>query len=492
MMHSFVASSMPEAQTMSPTGEVMDFGGEAGAPAQDAGQAASTPMPQGATGGSGSTALGSFDQAVGTAESGLQESQGLTDKTGRAIERASTEDAQRQALVDAEKTDVETKGLHSVATMHKDFAPKLDAMDTALSASMSAAQAKTTEAFNTYLQATDDFKKTRIYNWWEHASTGSMILGLLSQIAAGAANGLAGQPGAPTPMDRVIERDLERQKMGLQQKSDNVQNARGVYNDLRGMIKDTVSTDAAFREIAYASVKARADGLAAATNDAAAKGKYLQISADMDRKIGEGRVKAQAYISEKSTKDAFAKSGIAAEFASLFNSRDAAGPKTGTVGMSDVEGDTEAYLKQDPAGFNALSKRTTGGKNALNSIVDLSGLLGDKTLRDSMSTADFNAKANMQLSSFMTSMNSMVELGALSEGDSQKIINQVGIPREFGLVSAAGAKTVAGMDYDSISKRMKIAQHMLLVQMRNTVSAIKVNGKPLKFTWSPPEQGAAK
>ena len=80
--------------------------------------------------------------------------------------------------------------------------------------------------------AADDASRAEVRDFWANKDTGARILGVVSQMFAGAANGLANNPGAMTPLDRIIADDLTRQQENIKQKNRNVDTARGVLRDI--------------------------------------------------------------------------------------------------------------------------------------------------------------------------------------------------------------------------------------------------------------------
>ena len=467
MLHQFIAA-MPEAQTMDPSGQPM-----AGAPAQPE---------QAPVGGQ----LGSFGATVGTAEQALEQADSAPQAAASNMIKAGEQASQAQGIADTAKIDNENVGIHAIAALHKDFMPKLDAMDKSLDEAMSDAHAESSKAYDTYLRASSDFAQTHIYSWWSKASTGAQILGVISQIAAGAAQGLNGQIGAKTPLDHIIDRDLEEQKMNLGQKGEAVQNAKGVYNDLRATLKDSVATGAAMREVAYNSIKVRAESLAAQTTDAGAKGRLLQLSADMTTRSANIRTDVNKWYGSEAVKTAFNKAGVAGHFAGLYAAAAGQTGKESTVGLSDVAGDTEALAKQAPTVFADVQKKTAAANNALTALNDLRERLGNQQLIKGEPLVDFNAKNNALLSAFMTNMNTLAALGALSEGDSQKLLQQAGISGEFGTGSSAKSH-LPGSSYAAMSSRMGSAVKSLHTQISTDIGSIKVGGRALQYTRALPK-----
>jgi hypothetical protein len=102
------------------------------------------------------------------------------------------------------------------------------------------------------LDSANDVAQAAPHDFWADKSTSSRIFGILSQIAGGMANGLANQPGQPTPLDRVIQRDLDQQRLEFAQKSQTGNQASGIYNDL---VKATGSTTEAYGALRVAAYK---------------------------------------------------------------------------------------------------------------------------------------------------------------------------------------------------------------------------------------------
>lgn len=160
--------------------------------------------------------------------------------------------------------------------------------DTKLRADYATAETQKTQAFDTYLRTVNDLKDTHIYNWYSDASTGGKILGILSQALAGGFQGLSGQSG-PTPLDRIIDQDLNVQRLKLQQKNDVASQAGNLYKTLDESLKNRVLTENAMRDIAYNSVEKRVKAMAAAQGVNQADANYQKFLADIDQKRADNR-----------------------------------------------------------------------------------------------------------------------------------------------------------------------------------------------------------
>lgn len=104
-----------------------------------------------------------------------------------------------------------------------------------------AAQAQMTRV----MAAAEEASQASVKDFWQDKSAGARVLGILSQAFAGAANGLAGNPSAPTPLDRVIQRDMELQLANLNQKNRKVENERSVLRDVYAQTGNSLQATAA-------------------------------------------------------------------------------------------------------------------------------------------------------------------------------------------------------------------------------------------------------
>jgi hypothetical protein len=124
------------------------------------------------------------------------------------------------------------------------------------------AQADTGKQMEKYQSAVQDAANTRITSWWSEAPTSAKVLGVISQILGGAANGLSGNPGAPTALDRVIAGDIQRQTLNLNQKNQNAQNQKSLLAEMYQQTGNLQAAQAAVYETAMRSTDARAKTIA--------------------------------------------------------------------------------------------------------------------------------------------------------------------------------------------------------------------------------------
>lgn len=103
--------------------------------------------------------------------------------------------------------------------------------------------------------AADAASQASVHSFWADKSTGARIMGILAQALSGAANGLANNPGAATPLDRIIARDMELQTQNLAQKNRTVDNERSVLRDIHTDTGDKLAANAAMYIAAWKRVE---------------------------------------------------------------------------------------------------------------------------------------------------------------------------------------------------------------------------------------------
>lgn len=94
-------------------------------------------------------------------------------------------------------------------------------------------------------QAADEAGNASINSFWADKSTAGKVIGIISQALAGAANGLSGQPGAPTPLDRIISADLEKQKANLNNKVTKSYNEQGILGQMHKQFESSLAANGA-------------------------------------------------------------------------------------------------------------------------------------------------------------------------------------------------------------------------------------------------------
>jgi hypothetical protein len=173
-------------------------------------------------------------------------------------------------------------------TSFKEFAKAQEEKHIADSAVL---EQKKQETLDLYTQQMALYSKTKITNWWAEASTPAKILGVISQALAGALAGLKGTPGQPTPLDRIIERDIEVQKANASLGAQKVDDAKGMYQTALTTFKDHFQAYTATRELAYKQAFETIDMLSKLRTDEQWLADCAKAKADLGSTLAENRAK---------------------------------------------------------------------------------------------------------------------------------------------------------------------------------------------------------
>lgn len=158
-----------------------------------------------------------------------QEKSGIDDEVTAARQKADLQGAEGQAMepVEAQKSQI---------------AAQNEARNQAIIAQGEKAASDQMVRLNA---AADEAAQAEVHNFWADKSTGARILGVLAQAFAGAANGLSNNPGAMTPLDRIIQADMQRQTVNMQQKDRVVDQQRGLLRDIQQSTGSQLQSQAA-------------------------------------------------------------------------------------------------------------------------------------------------------------------------------------------------------------------------------------------------------
>ncbi len=263
-------------------------------------------------------------------------------------------------------------------------------------------------AKNQYMATVDDLKNTRIHSWWSTAGVGASILGIISQTLAGGLQGLAGTTGE-TPLDRIINRDMEEQRLELEKKKSVVSASQNLYGQLLDQLKDRTLTEQAFRQIAIHSTAERLK------NQALVFGGDLQVKANAD--------KATAALTQKYV-----------ENLNKANENIARGGGHGSqkfgVGAAGIEHFAEYYKNNPEAAEKLISKISyaRAAKTAMDQVIPLIGATvkgpdgrrvfvakSPKAL-DALSK-DQKLEISQNMAHAVLNIAKYADFGALSEGD---------------------------------------------------------------------------
>jgi hypothetical protein len=230
-------------------------------------------------------------QGIGAEQDALDASEGRIDALGAeskknkddslaALEGIRSEQSNAQDLtVQAAKkrTELMTPLLAQVQTDFKDLN---DRAQTAYANTQAATQVQMAKWDDARTQAAN----SQIQDFFADKTTGGFVVGIISQALGGFANGLAGNPGAPTPLDRVIQRDFERQIQNQNQKGRTAAGEEGKLRVLMSQGLDQLQASAALRAALNDKIKVITDDVANRMGTPDALAKAAQIKADLDTK----------------------------------------------------------------------------------------------------------------------------------------------------------------------------------------------------------------
>lgn len=338
------------------------------------------------------------------------------------------------------------------------FVKQLDNFDQQFAAARDLTKQRTAEAWDRYMATTADFSKTRIYNWWSEAGTGAKVLGAISQVFAGALQGLNHGMGGQTPLDKIIANDLERQKMGLQQKGEIASNARNTYQDLLGEFKDEVSAEGALKEVAYNSTLQRMKVIAQQTgklNDQ----NYLQAVGAIQQKVADNRKDVLLRHAGMATNAAMGEAGVMSNWANMFQS---AADKPGTALMEGVPGiPGSQYLGKESKAD--LGTRVAGIDSALRSAKQLHDNLDGSVqgadgksikLRDQAgSQLDFMRQNKQLIADIVVNAKDILHLRGLQAESVEQVEKMIG--SSDGTAAQLGRALGLGDSYGTSAKRVE-------------------------------------
>lgn len=125
--------------------------------------------------------------------------------------------------------------------------------------------------------AVNEANQAEMHNFWSNASTGAKIMGVLAQALSGAANGLAGNPSAITPLDRLIEQDMHIQQQNILQKNKAAYREQGMLSTIQKATGDRLASLNAMKIAAWDRIEKQVDEMKGAAGGAIAAAQADQI-----------------------------------------------------------------------------------------------------------------------------------------------------------------------------------------------------------------------
>lgn len=393
------------------------------------------------------------------------------------------DEADRAALKLKGEQDEKAAAIH--AEEQSKLFDKIQALQDNLESSMKTAQERTARAQDDWLRAADDFGKTRVHSWWSEASVGARIAGVISELAAGIGNGLAGHPSSETPMDRVINRDLERQKMMIEIKGQNVTNRQNLYQQIRAQGHDELQSMAMVKDVAISSTKAMIEARIAQLGPGQAKENLAAALSQLNAKQGVYRAQTMQAQNDKEMTRALQESGANVQVAQMWKSAvDLQNASVGhQSGLTGVEGDVERLGKENPEVYKKLAAFIPAYRSARSAAKTLqSRLASAEKLIKQEGRQEFNARNNDLVSEFNTNANIYKQLGALSGGDQKQLLALQGLTGTFDMLSSIKDSS-NWRKYSGVAKTLKTNILGLENELSRQVGSLKVGGKPLKWSW---------
>lgn len=152
-----------------------------------------------------------------------------------------------------------------------------------------------------YQAAADEAAQAQIHNFFDDKTTGASIMAIISQALSGAANGLAGNPGAPTALDRVIERDIQTQRMNLEQKNKNADRQGNMLGVLRDELGSMTLAENAMYQASLTKTEAMLKQLAPHYAGGIASAQAQQAMAQLAEKKATAQQQAQGFAAQLDT-----------------------------------------------------------------------------------------------------------------------------------------------------------------------------------------------
>lgn len=403
-----------------------------------------------------------------------------------AAAQADSDKANAEAVV--ARQGVDTAKAEGAASEYDKYLQKVDEFDSALQSSRERGEAVATQKRDEWLRAADDYGQTKTYDWWGSRNTGGQVLGLISQIFAGAAQGLNGSSG-PTPLDRIVERGFQEHQANLAMKQQNVANKKGIYQEALAVTKDQQAALMLAKDVAYDSTKKRIEAMAAKMGGAEAAARAQEAIASLEMARAQNRQKMAIYWNDKETDNAFRAAGLAQQWAALGAQRDAVMAKqqlsmiqgvTGVKGSEVLDETTKRTLATKLGMTKTVTNKIDAMVEQLAPSSNVKGSRGTTKLEAGQGKGwlDFFRDNDQAANDLLAAYKEALNLGAaMSESEKKMAVAAQGgasFNELSGLLNAIGFKT-----YAELATRLKSLKMRINDKARQEVGAISVGGKPL-------------
>lgn len=221
-----------------------------------------------------------------------------------------------------------------------------------------AARAQMVRVNNAAMEAAN----TTMHNFWEDKTAGARIMGILAQALSGAANGLAGNPSAPTPLDRIIERDIRMQLENMQNKRAAVGQEQSTMRLVYEQTGSRMAAQSAMTLAAYKKVAAMSQALTDQYATPKAQAQNQIIQGQMEQKAADLDKRTQEFLSQQHSSQAM---GILGKLTELQNTDEENKGRAAAKGGQESEPvppgvKLKAGSKIDKTVYAAIQKQTNG------------------------------------------------------------------------------------------------------------------------------------
>ncbi len=183
--------------------------------------------------------------------------------------------------------DVTAKKNQDMQPYFDDTLTRFNQLDKTVQELSAQTQARTEAQMAKWDAARSDAANSQIQDFFADKTVAGQAIGIISAAFGGFANGLSGNPGAPTALDRVIQRDMERQIQNLNQKNRVAAGEEGKLKLLMDQGLNQLQAVAALRSAAYDRLKFITSDIANKWGGAEAAAKAQQINAQFDLSIAK-------------------------------------------------------------------------------------------------------------------------------------------------------------------------------------------------------------
>lgn len=261
-----------------------------------------------------------------------------------ALTKANVAEAKAKLPIDKEQERIAAQGERQMAEIQAQG-------EAAARAQMVRVQAAATEAAN-----------TTMHDFWEDKSAGARIMGVLSQALAGAANGLAGNPSAPTPLDRIIERDIQVQMQNMQNKRAAVGQEQSTMRLVYEQTGSRIAAQTAMTLAAYKKVAAMSQTLTDQYATPKAQAQNQIIQGQMEEKAAALEERTQQFLSQQHNQQA---TSTLAKLTELQNTADQNAGRVAAKSGGETEPPPPGFklrdgAKVDKTVYAAVQKQTNG------------------------------------------------------------------------------------------------------------------------------------